>query len=123
MPADGAAAIRAMLDAQITAWNAGDLEEFCDYLAEDAAYLNADGIVRGRDALFLAYRFNFPDAASMGHLSLTVDTLHVEGALATMTGRYVLTKPGLTQTGATLLTFVHRDGHWLLFQDATFSAS
>ncbi len=77
----------AVLAAQASAWNAGDLGAFCAVYAEDAAYLSSTGITRGRKAILERYRERFPGRAAMGHLSFeVVETRPAAGVEVTMLG-------------------------------------
>ena len=115
------AAVFALLDAQVAAWNAGDLVEFCRTMASDVAYVNGEGVTRGRDALLSLYLGKFPDAPAMGQLSLDIDSVTVDQHMASVVAFFTLTQPKQTQCGWTLLTFIQREGRWYLYQDATFA--
>ena len=76
--ADVASRARMLLETQAAAWNRGDLEAFCSVYAEDALFLTAFGLTKGRAEVLARYRARYPDAAARGTLSfevLSVDRL------------------------------------------------
>ena len=69
---------RTLLETQAAAWNRGDLEAFCAVYADDALFLTAFGLTKGRAEVLARYKARYPDAAARGTLSfevLTVDVL------------------------------------------------
>ena len=89
-----AADIRAVLDAQVRAWNAGDIPGFMDgYWRSDALRFASGGTVRrGWQATLDGYVRGYPDRAAMGTLDfsgLDVDVL--SPTAATVFGRWRLT--------------------------------
>lgn len=66
------AQVAALLRMQAEAWSRGDLEAFTSVYAEDAAFLTAGGLTRGRRDVLERYRKRYPDAAAMGKLTLDV---------------------------------------------------
>lgn len=77
-PASVAVEARTLLETQAAAWNRGDLEAFCSVYADDALFLTAFGLTKGRAEVLERYRKRYPDAAARGTLSfevLSVDVL------------------------------------------------
>ncbi len=64
----GEAAIRAMLDEQVAAWNRGDLEKFMEtyWKSPKTAYVGANGVFRGWQGVLDRYRRTYPDRQTMG---------------------------------------------------------
>ncbi len=62
------AAIRAMLDEQVAAWNRGDLEKFMEtyWKSPKTAYVGANGVFRGWQGVLDRYRRTYPDRQAMG---------------------------------------------------------
>ena len=62
------AAIRAMLDKQIDAWNRGDLDTFMEtyWNSPKTAYVGANGIIRGWQGVLDRYKRTYPDRTAMG---------------------------------------------------------
>lgn len=79
-------AIRALLDAQVAAWNAGDIRGFMTgYEQSDSLTFVSDGqLRRGWQAALYAYMRTYPDAAAMGTLTfedIDIDVLAPDVAL------------------------------------------
>jgi uncharacterized protein (TIGR02246 family) len=122
---DAIVAIRAVLDAQVLAWNSGDVRGFmAGYAGTDSLMFISNGQRRTgwQDALY-AYVRNYPDRASMGTLSfedLDVDVLAPDAAL--VTGLYRLRRANDEPIG--LFTLVFRKdtaGRWRIVHDHTSS--
>jgi uncharacterized protein (TIGR02246 family) len=118
-------AIRAVLDDQVRAWNAGDVRGFmAGYAGTDSLMFISNGQRRTgwQDALY-AYVRNYPDRASMGTLSfedLDIDVLAPDAAL--VTGLYRLRRANDEPIG--LFTLVFREdaaGRWRIVHDHTSS--
>ena len=67
------AAIRALLEAQATAWNAGDIEGFMAgyWKSEETEFAGASGVLRGWQAVLDRYRRTYPDRKAMGRLTFS----------------------------------------------------
>lgn len=111
----------ALLQAQVDAWNTGDIPGFCALCAEDVVYVNAAGVHRGRAATEAAYLARYPDRAAMGRLSLALASLDVSGDRATALVQWRLEAAAATHGGWALLVLARRGDRWELTHDATFS--
>lgn len=129
------ARVQEALDAQVAAWNRGDLDSFCAGYADDAVFLSPSGITNGRQAVLDRYRAKYPTQAAMG--TLTIEPLDVREAWGSevssfgdalpsrthgvsIAGRWTLKKSdGTTATGLTLIVFHRRGDKWLVVQDAS----
>jgi uncharacterized protein (TIGR02246 family) len=62
------AEIRGLLDAQVAAWNRGDLQAFMEtyWKSPQTAYVGASGVLRGWQAVLERYRRVYPDRQAMG---------------------------------------------------------
>lgn len=118
----------AVLQAQVAAWNRGDLPAFCEVYLDDATFLSPSGITRGRQAVLDRYRQRYPDKAAMG--TLTLDPIETRPAsprdsgpvlAVSIAARWTLSYPDKpVATGLTLLV-LHRVGsRWQIVQDASF---
>lgn len=122
------AGVRATLDAQVQAWNAGSVRGFMDgYARTDTLTFLSGGTVRaGWEEALYGYVRSYPDAAAMGQLTfsdLTVHPLSAERALAW--GHWRLQRsddaPGEGPGGLfTLLLAATADG-WRVVHDHTSS--
>ena len=99
-PADTAAVragVRATLDAQVEAWNAGSVRGFMDGYArtDTLTFLSGGAVRRGWEEALYGYVRGYPDAAAMGALAfsdLTIHPITAERALAW--GRWRLQRAG-----------------------------
>lgn len=122
------AQVAALLRMQAEAWSRGDLEAFTSVYAEDAAFLTADGLTRGRRDVLERYRKRYPDAAAMGKLTLEVLETRVfppgkEAAGVSVAARWRLEYPGQadrkTAEGLTLVVLRRTEKSWEIVQDAS----
>lgn len=102
------AALQAILDAQVAAWNRGDLEGYLQgYWASPALrFVGSRGLLHGIDALRAHYRRGCPEGGHWGTLAFTDLAFEPLGEAWFVTGTYVLKgdKPG---TGRFSLLFRH----------------
>jgi ketosteroid isomerase-like protein len=65
--------IRAMLDAQVTDWNRGDIEGFMAgyWKSDKTTFLGSGNVARGWQALLERYKRGYPDKKAMGTLSFS----------------------------------------------------
>jgi beta-aspartyl-peptidase (threonine type) len=127
-PAAVAAEARTLLETQAAAWNRGDLDGFCAVYAEDALFLTAFGLTKGRAEVLARYRARYPDAAARGTLSfevLSVDVLS-PGAGAKgpetlgLVARWRISHPNRPAAeGLTLLNLVRAPDGWRIVHDAS----
>jgi uncharacterized protein (TIGR02246 family) len=120
------AAVRAVLDAQVAAWNRGDIDAFMDgYAKEDSiTFLSGDSFTRGWQTVLERYKKNYDSRAKMGTLAFDGLELKPLSPFYTMvTGRYRLTREnGETPHGRFTLIFRRTDGGWRIIHDHTSSA-
>ncbi len=118
---------QAVLQAQVAAWNRGDLAAFCEVYQDDTTFLSPTGVTRGRQAVLDRYRKRYPDQAAMGTLELQPLESRPsppagERVLSvSVAARWTLSYPDKPPaTGLTLLV-LHRVGrHFQIVQDASF---
>lgn len=104
--------------ASAAGWNAGDLAAFMAIYADDAVYVTAKGVVRGKDAIAARYRPTFAKGGNTrGRLSFqplverAIDPIH-----RLLVARWTLTGTK-TETGMTTLLFERRLGEWKIVAD------
>ena len=70
--------VRAALDGQVTAWNAGDLEKAMEFYwnSPEMLWISKAGIEKGYAPVLEGYRKDFSDKAKMGVYSY--EPLHIE---------------------------------------------
>lgn len=122
------AQVAALLRMQAEAWSRGDLEAFTSVYAEDAAFLTAGGLTRGRREVLERYRKRYPDAAAMGKLALEVIETRVfppgkDASGVSVAARWRLEYPGQadrkTAEGLTLVVLRRTATSWEIVQDAS----
>jgi uncharacterized protein (TIGR02246 family) len=66
-------AIGAVLRAQQSAWNRGDVGAFLEgyWHSPELTFSGSSGVARGWDAVLARYKKNYPDRAAMGQLSFS----------------------------------------------------
>lgn len=121
--------VRYALDAQIWAWNQGDLDSFCAVYADDATFVSPKGITQGRRQVLERYRTAYPSFSDMGLLSLEVLELRASPghrpdarspAGASVLARWNLDYPDReARSGLTLLVLHYMDGQWRIVQDVS----
>src|SRR5690242_20821009 len=89
------AAIEAVLNAQQSAWNRGDVNAFLEgyWHSPELTFSGSSGVARGWDGVVARYKKNYPDRAAMGHLDfseLEFRFLGTDGAL--VLGRWHLAR-------------------------------
>jgi uncharacterized protein (TIGR02246 family) len=67
------AAIRGVLNAQVEAWNRGDVDAFLDgyWRSPDVTFSGTSGVTRGWDGVLARYKKNYADRAAMGKLDFS----------------------------------------------------
>jgi ketosteroid isomerase-like protein len=133
--AEAAAAVRAVLDAQVAAWNAGDVRGFmAGYARTDSLVFISNGQMRrGWQTALYAYMRSYPDRAAMGTLSfedLDVDVLAPDVALVQGLFRLRFPAPAAAGDGSPpdalgLFSLVFRrdpEAGWKIIHDHTSSA-
>jgi ketosteroid isomerase-like protein len=123
-----AAAVRAVLAEQVTAWNRGDLEAFMQgYVQTDSLRFASGGTVqRGWQTTLDRYRRTYPDGQAMGTLAFEDLDVRILGPRwAVVFGRWQLAREaGLPDLGGLFtLLFERRPEGWRIVHDHTSSAS
>jgi len=123
-PQMSAAAVLDVLDAQVEAWNAGDIEGFMTgYLpSEKLRFASGNEVHRGWNRTLERYQRRYPDRAAMGSLAfedLEVRVLSEDAAL--VFGRFRLTREADEPTGLFTLLVERPDDRWLIVADHTSS--
>lgn len=119
---DPSTAIRAVLDAQMTAWNQGDINAFMDgyWKSDSTAFVDSSGILRGWQAVLDRYHKSYPNRQAMGtltfsHLEITV----LSPAAALVMGHWQLERELGKPGGVFTLVFRKFPEGWRIINDHT----
>lgn len=122
------AAMQALLDTQVEAWNAGDINAFMEgyWKSDSLRFASGGNVRRGWDETLARYLATYPDKAAMG--TLTFEDLELQklsAQWATGFGRFRLkrTPPLDDLTGLFTLMFEKRNGSWIIVSDHTSADS
>ena len=112
--------IRNVLDQQIVAWNAGDVEKFMKgYWNNDSLmFVGKSGVTYGYDNTLANYKKGYSDTASMGRLSF--DILHVNQLSPEyyfVAGKFYLMRTKGNLQGHYTLLFRKINGKWMIVSD------
>ena len=121
-----AADVRAVLDAQVAAWNRGDIEAFMDgyWRSPQTAFVSGDHVTRGWQTVLDHYKKSYDSREKMGTLAfseLEITPLGKDAASAL--GRWQLTRAKDTPHGYFTLLFRRTPQGWRIVQDHTSAAS
>jgi len=123
--ADARKAIRGILDAQVAAWNKGDLEAFMAgyWKSEELSFFSGKTKTKGWQATLDRYRKRYQgEGREMGKLAfseLDVDLLGADNAL--VRGRWQLALKKDNPGGLFTLVFRRLPGGWRIVHDHTSS--
>jgi ketosteroid isomerase-like protein len=125
-PKSAAAAIRAVLDAQVAAWNAGKLEEFMDgyWRSPNLTFFSGGRKLSGWDATIERYRKTYQaEGKEMGKLAFSdLDIQQLGPNAAVVRGRWELTmSDGMKPGGQYTLIFRRFKLGWKIVHDHTSS--
>ncbi|HEX8142147.1 MAG TPA: nuclear transport factor 2 family protein [Pyrinomonadaceae bacterium] len=120
------AAVRAVLDAQVAAWNRGDIEAFMEGYrrSPETVFISGDSLTRGWQTVLNRYKRNYDTREKMGTLSfLEIEIVPVNSDTAVAFGRWQLSRLAFTPHGRfTLILRRTREG-WRIVHDHTSSAT
>ena len=124
--AETIAAVRAVLDAQILAWNRGDIEGFMDGYArsDEIVFVSGDTVTLGWQTVLDRYKKNYDSREKMGRLAFTeLETKLLNSDTAVVIGRWQLTRERDAPQGRFTLIFRRAAPGWRIIHDHTSSAS
>jgi len=118
-------AIRQLLDAQVVAWNKGDLPGFMEgyWQSPDLTFFSGGNKTRGWQATLDRYRKKYQgEGKEMGKLAFKELDVRLLGAdHAVVTGRFQLQLKAETATGIFTLILHKKEAGWRIVHDHTSS--
>jgi ketosteroid isomerase-like protein len=116
------AAVRAVLNAQVAAWNRGDIEGFMDGYAKDESttFVSGDTLTHGWQTVLDRYKKNYDSREKMGTLSFDeLDVKPLSEFYIITTGRWQLARANDTPHGRFTLLFRRTPQGWRIVHDHT----
>ena len=117
-----AAAIRSVMDAQVAAWNAGDIDGFMRgyWNSPQLAFVSGTNVTRGWQPTLDRYKKNYDSRAKMGVLSFTdLEITVTSKESAVVLGRFTLVREKDKPTGMFTLNFRRFKNGWKIILDHT----
>jgi len=115
-------AIRAVLSAQQTAWNRGDVDAFLVgyWRSPELTFSGSSGVARGWDGVRTRYKKNYPDEAAMGELDFSELEFRFLGPDAALVlGRWHLKREKDDVGGVFTLVWRRFPDGWKIIHDHT----
>ena len=121
-----AKAVSAVLDAQVAAWNRGDIEGFMEGYDKSAntVFISGDTVTRGWQTVLDRYKRGYATRDKMGTLAFSeLDIKPMNRDTVIVVGRWQLTRAGDAPRGRFTLIFRRTKDGWRVVHDHTSSAS
>jgi len=115
-------AIAAVLNAQESAWNRGDVEAFLVgyWHSPELTFSGSSGVARGWDGVLARYKKNYPDKAAMGHLDFSeLEFRFLEPNAALVLGHWHLKRENDDLGGVFSLVWQRFPDGWKIIHDHT----
>jgi ketosteroid isomerase-like protein len=119
---DPAAEIRAVMTAQVAAWNRGDIDGFMNGYAQSAQteFVSGDKITRGWQTVRDNYRKKYDSREKMGVLKFSeIKVMPLASDAAIVLGRWQLARPKDKPHGTFTLLFRRTPAGWRIVHDHT----
>lgn len=116
------AELRALLDAQVAAWNRGDVEGFMQgyWKSDGTIFVGSGGVLRGWQAVLDRYHRSYPDRAAMGRLEFSqLEITPLAPDAAVILGHWQLVREKDRPGGYFTLIARRMPGGWRIIHDHT----
>jgi ketosteroid isomerase-like protein len=117
--------VRAVLDAQVAAWNRGDIAGFMDGYeqSQQTLFISGDSVTRGWQTVLDRYKRSYDTREKMGTLAFSeLEIKPLGNGYAVVSGRWQLTRAADTPRGRFTLLFRRTAKGWKIIHDHTSSA-
>lgn len=118
--------IRTVLNAQVAAWNRGDIEGFMTGYdnAVDTSFVSGDTVTRGWATVLARYQKSYDSKEKMGTLNFSeLEFKELSKDAVLVIGRWQLARTGDAPRGRFTLVFQRRAQGWRITHDHTSNAS
>jgi ketosteroid isomerase-like protein len=118
--------IRAVLEAQVKAWNIGNIDEFMQgyWQSDSLRFASGGSVKRGWKITLDRYKKGYPDKAAMGTLAFTeLEMTMLSADAALVFGKWELTREKDKPGGLFTLTFRKTPQGWKIIHDHTSSGN
>lgn len=115
-------AVRAVMDAQVAAWNRGDIEGYMDGYERsgETTFVSGDTLTRGWQVVLERYKKSYDSREKMGQLAFSdLEIKPVDKDSAVVIGRWQLTRAKDTPHGRFTLIFRKTKAGWRIIHDHT----
>jgi ketosteroid isomerase-like protein len=112
--------VLATLNAQVAAWNEGNLDAFMNiyWKSDDLKFISGVKMTKGWTSTLKRYREEYADDNGLGRLSVDkADVEMVTDDVAIVTGRFTHNKDGVNTGGAFSLVWKRINGQWRIVHD------
>lgn len=119
---DASSEIRAVMDAQVAAWNRGDIDDYMKgYVRSDKLEFVSNGkVTRGWQTVRDRYRKKYSSREAMGTLKFSdIKITMLQPNIASVVGRWELTRKKDRPHGSFSLIFRHQPEGWRIVHDET----
>ncbi len=113
-----------VLNAQVDAWNRGDIAGFMDgyWRSDEMRFVSGNNVAKGWQAAYDRYKKSYDTREKMGVLSFSeLDVTVLNNESAFVTGRYTLKRSSDEPTGLFTLIFRKIETNWRIVLDHTSS--
>ena len=119
------ASVKAVLDAQVAAWNRGDIEGYMAgyWRSDETIFVSGDSVTRGWQTVLARYKKSYDSREKMGTLTFSdLEITPIGNDAATALGRWHLQRAKDEPHGTFTLIFRKTKQGWRIVHDHTSSA-